>query len=229
MDGSGMRARVGSLAVAVVLCVGAATAAAPAASGAVPQSVPGQVPTTSQVPTTTLAPAGAAPVTTTAEDPSASGVRIGDPEADRTIRRIVFVLLGLAAFLLLVTIVFWRATRPVAVPLRRLAAMGTRSWRKAGELKRDELLGPAPVRAEVVPGVEVASAIVAAPAEAAPEPVEPEPVAVAAEPADPEPVAPVVAVDGDGHDNDAAPVQAVDGAPAAGEPSTPGASLLADG
>src|SRR5262245_18806182 len=117
MDGSAMRARLGWLAVGVVLCAGGVTMVAPAAGAAGESAVPSQ-----QVPATTLTPTTVAPTTiaptTTVDDTSASDVRIGDPEADRTIRRIVLALFGLAAFLLLVTIVFWRVTRPVPIPLR---------------------------------------------------------------------------------------------------------------
>jgi hypothetical protein len=218
MIGSGMRARLGSLAVGVVLCLGAL---APSASAVAAHAVPVQ-----QVPTTTLAPSTAAPVTTTADDSSSSGASIGDPEADRTIRRIVLALIGLAALLLLVTIVFWRATRPVPIPLRRLSTMGTRSWRKADELKRAELLGPAPVRAEPAPGVEVAPVVVAA---AEPAELDSVPAAVAA------------TVDGDGQADEVPAeegvdvvevvevVEVVDAAPSAEEPSASSASLLADG
>jgi hypothetical protein len=213
MDGSAMRARLGWLAVGVLLCAGGVTMAAPAAGAVVASAVP-----TQGAPTTTLAPVAVAPATTPVDDTSAGDVRIGDPEADRTIRRIVLALFGLAGLLLLVTIVFWRVTRPVPVPLRRLATMGSRSWRKAGDLKRGELLGPAPVRAEVAPAVV---------------PV-PEPVAVAA-----------AGSNGDGQVDDGAPVEVaddvpvgvvdevpvevIDGAAAAEEPSAPSASLLADG
>jgi hypothetical protein len=235
MDGSAVRARLGWLAVGVVLCAGGVIMAAPAASAAIAPAV-----RTQQAPTTTLAPSAVAPATTTADDTSAGEVRVGDPEADRTIRRIVLALVGLAGFLLLVTIVFWRVTRPVPIPLRRLATMGSRSWRRGSELKRDELLGPAPVRAGAARGVEVVPAAAVAPVVVAAPELEPGAVVAASDDGRPQaedgaPVEVAEEVSVDVPDEvpievvDGAPVEAVDDAASAGEPSETSASLLADG
>ena len=114
--------------------------------------VPAQVATT--VP---AAKAGAAPTTATTV-PAASNAapttvaetKIGDPASDRRIRRIVIALLALAAVVLVITSIFWRATKPVPKTFGRLDMMGTRAWRKADETGRAELLGR-PVPLKIVP------------------------------------------------------------------------------
>ena len=59
-----------------------------------------------------------------------AGTTVGDPTADRRIRRIVLVLCAVAAVVLLVTIMFWRATRPVPKVLEGLQQLGSRSGRR---------------------------------------------------------------------------------------------------
>ena len=146
MKGCVVKALLGSVAVGAVLSLGAGPAvAAPAGAAALVARV--VAPAQGSSPTTAVSVPLAAPTPTVAGEAPAERVVIGDPEADRTIRRIVWTLLGLAGLVLLVTIVFWRATRPVPVPLRRLSTMGTRSWRKADSVARADMLGPLPASA----------------------------------------------------------------------------------
>jgi hypothetical protein len=67
---------------------------------------------------------------------------VGDPVADRRIRRIVIGLCALAVAVLAVTVLFWRATRPVPRALRGLQALGTRSGRRQAAAARSSVDGP---------------------------------------------------------------------------------------
>ena len=59
-----------------------------------------------------------------------SSTVVGDPVADRRIRRIVIGLCAVALAVLIVTVLFWRATRPVPRALRGLQELGSRSGRR---------------------------------------------------------------------------------------------------
>jgi hypothetical protein len=193
-----------------VLSFGLGVAMATAAS-----SVRGLAEVPSQAPTTVPNAAAAGPVATELPTSTSASV-IGDPDADRTIRRIVFTLLGLAAAVLLVTIMFWRATRPVPVPLNRLSIMQSRAWRKADAAQRASMLGRtrSTSAGDAGGGVDASyEPVVAAPVVAG---VEPSPDGVAASQD-----APAEEPSPDG-------VAASQDAPAE-NPSGPSASLLADG
>jgi hypothetical protein len=210
MKGPGVRGLVGAVVASVVLSVGLGVAMATAAS-----SARGLAEVPSQAPTTVPNAAAAGPVATELPTSTSASV-IGDPDADRTIRRIVFTLLGLAAAVLLVTILFWRATRPVPVPLNRLSIMQSRAWRKADAAQRASMLGPTrSTTAGDAGGVVDASS---------------EPVVAAPVVADVEPSPDGVAASQDAPAEEPSPdgVAASQDAPAE-EPSGPSASLLADG
>ena len=83
---------------------------------------------------------------------------VGDPEADRRIRRIVIGLCAVAAAVLIVTVLFWRATRPVPPALRGLQELGSRSGRRRAAAS-DAVPQPAapPVAPALVPATGTAS------------------------------------------------------------------------
>jgi hypothetical protein len=118
--------RLAAVAVAVLVAV-----APPAA---------GQDPTA-----TTAAPAAVASTTAPATPADReTETRSADAASERDIRRIVVLLLGIAAVMTAATVVFWRATRPLAPELDGLATIGSRGFRQASPLKRKEMLGHAP-------------------------------------------------------------------------------------
>jgi hypothetical protein len=84
---------------------------------------------------------------------------VGDPVADRRIRRIVIGLCAVAALVLIVTVLFWRATRPVPRALQGLQALGSRSGRRraaAASAASSEPAAP-PVAPALVPATTTAS------------------------------------------------------------------------
>ncbi len=101
-------------------------------------AVPAQVETT--VPVAASAATAPSPPSTAAAEPvdadadadadDGSTTVVGDPVADRRIRRIVIGLCAVAAAVLIVTVLFWRATRPVPPALRGLQELGSRSGRR---------------------------------------------------------------------------------------------------
>jgi len=211
-----------SLMIAVLLTVSPVATVA-----AVAPAPPAQVATTTPastasvaVPTTAAVPAAAAT--------SSSGSTASDPGAVRRIRRIVITLVCLAGAVFVITVLFWRATRPVPKPLQRLDTMASRAWRKADASERADMLGRPPPLDRIVAPEPPAVDVVAEPradsdSESAPAEAELHPSASGG-PSDP--VEPAVSVDG-------AASRSVDGAASrsvdAGDPSAPGASLLADG
>ena len=76
---------------------------------------------------------------------------VGDPAADRRIRRIVIGLCAVALAVLIVTVLFWRATRPVPRALRGLQELGSRSGRR--RLAAASEAAPEPVAAPVSPAL----------------------------------------------------------------------------
>jgi hypothetical protein len=175
-----------------------AVTTAPAVSSG---STPAGAATTASAATTP----GLVPVTATTAPP------ISDAKSARSVRRVEIAFISLGVLLLLVTLWYWRTTKPLPAPLEALDALGSRRWRKAdgaqraamlapiherhGELRDTELIAPPDKSAEPEPEVEPE-------VEPEPEPeVEPEPEPVA----QPEPVAepepepePVAVVNGDG-------------------------------
>lgn len=162
--------------------------AAPVGRADLAAAVPAQAGPTSSAPanptvTPGVAPGGKAgapsPASPTAATPvtAASGDHavVGDPVADRRIRRIVITLLALASTVFVVTAIFWRATKPVPKPLARLGTMETREWRRASPERQAELLGRPPAldlaslsAAGAVPVIASAESPVDASAESAP-------------------------------------------------------------
>jgi hypothetical protein len=139
-------------------------AVCPASVGAA--SSPAQVETTVAAVATTATVPGASPSTVTeqvnadAQSDDASTTVVGDPVADRRIRRIVIALCALAALVLIVTVLFWRATRPVPRALQGLQALGSRSGRRqAAASAAAEASEPAapPVAPALVPATSTAS------------------------------------------------------------------------
>jgi hypothetical protein len=122
------RAGLVGVTVAVVLSLH------PAGTGAAvsPLQVETTVPT---VATTATAPSASSTAVQEQGDADAdadagSTTVVGDPVADRRIRRIVIALCAVAAGVLIVTVLFWRATRPVPRALQGLQALGSRSGRR---------------------------------------------------------------------------------------------------
>jgi hypothetical protein len=70
--------------------------------------------------------------------------RSADAESERDIRRIVMTLIAIGLVMAAATVVFWRATRPVAPELDRLAVMGSRGFQRARPYRQRELLGRSP-------------------------------------------------------------------------------------
>jgi hypothetical protein len=70
--------------------------------------------------------------------------RSADAESERDIRRIVTTLIAIGLLMAAATVVFWRATRPVAPELDRLALMGSRGFQRARPYRQRELLGRSP-------------------------------------------------------------------------------------
>jgi hypothetical protein len=105
-------------------------------AGAAVASSPTQVETTVPAPATAATVPSAAPTSVTqqvdadAQSDDGSTTVVGDPAADRRIRRIVIALCALAVLVLIVTVLFWRATRPVPRALQGLQALGSRSGRR---------------------------------------------------------------------------------------------------
>jgi len=148
---------VAALAMALVLAAAwlLSSSGTPGAVAATPAlAVPAQVATvpgggTNAAPSTG-APAPAAPSAAPTTTAAGAQTKIGDPASDRRIRRIVIALLALAVVVLVITIIFWRVTKPVPKAFGRLDVMGSRAWRKSDETRRAELLGR-PVPLTIVP------------------------------------------------------------------------------
>ena len=116
--------RISVLAVLVLLSgLGIGLWAGWGGAAAVPSQAATTVVSTTVVPVASTAPA---PAGTAAVTEATTASAVGDPVADRRIRRIVLVLCALALIVLLVTVAFWRATRPVPRALRRLQVLGSR-------------------------------------------------------------------------------------------------------
>ena len=109
----------------VGVVMGALLSLSPSEAGAA--ALPAQV-------ETTVTTAVTGPVSTPAPDQVDAGddasTVVGDPAADRRIRRIVIGLCAVALAVLIVTVLFWRATRPVPRALRGLQELGSRSGRR---------------------------------------------------------------------------------------------------
>jgi hypothetical protein len=137
-------------------------AVCPAGAGA---SSPAQVETTVPTAATATTIPSASPSTVTeqvnadAQSDDASTTVVGDPVADRRIRRIVIALCSLAALVLIVTVLFWRATRPVPRALQGLQALGSRSGRRRAAASAGAVSEPAapPVEPALVPATSTAS------------------------------------------------------------------------
>jgi hypothetical protein len=132
--------------VQVETTVPGATAAAPATLATAPSASPSTV-------------AGQVDVDSETEIDDGSTTVVGDPVADRRIRRIVIGLCAVAALVLIVTVLFWRATRPVPRALRGLQTLGSRSGRRravAAAASPDEAASP-PVAPALVPATSTAS------------------------------------------------------------------------
>jgi hypothetical protein len=71
--------------------------------------------------------------------------RPADAEAERNVRRIALVLVGIAVLMGVVTALYWRATRPLDPNLVRLDVMGSRAFRSADSLTQREMLGAGPL------------------------------------------------------------------------------------
>jgi hypothetical protein len=153
-----------------------------------PAGSTGATPTTATTATATTVPAASSAAPTTVAE-----TKIGDPASDRRIRRIVIALLALAAVVLVITIIFWRATRPVPKTFGRLDMMGTRAWRKADETGRAELLGR-PVPLTIVPDGQD-DAVPDRDPSAVPRPPEPAPLEEPVRALEPSGASPGVAVD----------------------------------
>jgi hypothetical protein len=124
---------------------------------------------------------------TPASGPSSTARAGADPASTRTVDRIVVALVGLAALILLVTLWFWRSTKPKPRWLEGLDALGSRRWRRAtpeerarllatvherhGEVREEELIVPPEARPEPAPPPEPVIAELPAEMEPAPEPV----------------------------------------------------------
>ncbi len=97
-----------------------------------------------------VAPAAWAQETTGPAEGSTAAVdretqtRPADAESERDIRRIVLTLVGIGIVMAAATVGFWRATRPVAPELDRLAIMGSRGFRRASPFQKLELVGRSP-------------------------------------------------------------------------------------
>jgi hypothetical protein len=152
------------VAMTVVLAVAPVGAAAAAALS--PVQVETTVPTVA-TPVTPATASNASPSTVAEQIDADSGTEIddgsttvvGDPVADRRIRRIVIGLCAVAALVLIVTVLFWRATRPVPRALRGLQTLGSRSGRRraaAAAASSDEAVSP-PVAPALVPATTTAS------------------------------------------------------------------------
>ena len=132
----------------VGVVVGALLSLTPPHAGAVVQ--PMQVDTT--VTTAVTGPASTpAPDQVDAGDDASTVV--GDPAADRRIRRIVIGLCAVALAVLIVTVLFWRATRPVPRALRGLQELGSRSGRRRRLAAAASEAAPEPVAAPVSPAL----------------------------------------------------------------------------
>jgi len=130
----------------VGVVMGALLSLSPSEAGAA--ALPAQV-------ETTVTTAVTGPASTPAPDQvdvgdDASTV-VGDPAADRRIRRIVIGLCAVALAVLIVTVLFWRATRPVPRALRGLQELGSRSGRR--RLAAASEAAPEPVAAPVSPAL----------------------------------------------------------------------------
>jgi hypothetical protein len=156
------RARTARLVGAVVAVV---LVLSPPADGAALGSA--QVETTVPTVATAAAAPSSSPSTvaeqvdagTDADTDDGSTTVVGDPVADRRIRRIVIGLCAVAALVLIVTVLFWRATRPVPRALRGLQTLGSRSGRRraaAAAASSDEAVSP-PVAPALVPATTTAS------------------------------------------------------------------------
>jgi hypothetical protein len=157
------RARTARLVGAVVAVV---LVLSPPADGAALGSA--QVETTVPTVATAAAAPSSSPSTaaeqvdagTDADTDDGSTTVVGDPVADRRIRRIVIGLCAVAALVLIVTVLFWRATRPVPRALQGLQALGSRSGRRravaASAASSDEAVSP-PVPPALVPATSTAS------------------------------------------------------------------------
>ncbi len=130
----------------VGVVMGALLSLSPSEAGAA--ALPAQVETT--VTTAVTGPASTpAPDQVDAGDDASTVV--GDPAADRRIRRIVIGLCAVALAVLIVTVLFWRATRPVPRALRGLQELGSRSGRR--RLAAASEAAPEPVAAPVSPAL----------------------------------------------------------------------------
>jgi hypothetical protein len=134
-------------------------------AGAGVASSPAQVETTVPTAASAATVPGAAPTTATqqvdadAQSDDASTAVVGDPVADRRIRRIVIALCAVAALVLIVTVLFWRATRPVPRALQGLQALGSRSGRRRAAASAAAVSEPVapPVAPALVPATSTAS------------------------------------------------------------------------
>jgi hypothetical protein len=134
-------------------------------AGAAVASNPTQVETTVPAPATAATVPSAAPTSVTqqvdsdAQSDDGSTTVVGDPAADRRIPRIVIALCALAALVLIVTVLFWRATRPVPRALEGLQALGSRSGRRRAAASASAVSEPAapPVEPALVPATSTAS------------------------------------------------------------------------
>jgi hypothetical protein len=126
------------------------------------------VPTTLPLPTqsTSLTPVSAPPTTATA---------INDAKATQLVNRVVAALVGLAVLIALLTIWYWRSTKPVPPSLEGVELMSTRKWLRGKPDKRARLLseyhakrGPVPEESIARVGAQTVrvGAAVAAPAAA---------------------------------------------------------------
>ncbi len=132
----------------VGVVVGALLSLTPSQAGAVvhPMQVETTVTTAVAGPGSTVAPDQA-----DADAGDESSTVVGDPVADRRIRRIVIALCAVALAVLVVTVLFWRATRPVPRVLRGLQELGSRSGRRRVAAATND--APEPVAAPVSPAL----------------------------------------------------------------------------
>ena len=142
--------RISVLAVLVLLSgLGIGLGAGWGGAAAVPSQAATTVVSTAVVPVASTAPA---PAGTAAVTEATTASAVGDPEADRRINRIVLVLCALALIVLLVTVAFWRATRPVPRALRRLQVLGSRAGRRKAAASEPVVLTALDVAAPSLPG-----------------------------------------------------------------------------
>jgi hypothetical protein len=153
-------------------------------AGAAVPSPARQVVTTAPAVPSGSTPAAAAPTAPATTTPAVVPVTattappISDAKSARSVRRIEIAFISLGVLLLLVTIWYWRTTKPLPAPLEALDALGARRWRRADGARRAAMLAPIHERrGEIRDADLVVPPEQEAEPEAEPEP-EPEPAAV---------------------------------------------------